>query len=861
MSFFPASVNKQTGVGASCLVCGAYKTVQSPALDPYGANTTGIMVIGEAPGPEEDRLGAPWQGRAGQYLRRELQSVGVCLAECVSLNAVNCFPHTDEKKVRKPTTHELDNCWHVKVKPALQQYNPSMVLVCGSAALGAVVGRRWQGSLGGIERWRGLCIPDREYKTWICPVFHPSFVLRMSDSLASSVFRSDLERAVACVGRPVPEYPEPGVEHIDRQVGDRLYDFCMQEKREGGLVSFDYETTGLKPYAPGHKILCIGVARESDRKVCVARVHTEEDLRGWVAVLKDGGIQKTAHNMKFEELWSREILGSEVRGWRWDSMLAAHVLDARRGHTGLKFQTYANFGVVDYIIDIERCLEVSTSHAHNDAERFMRGDGGKAVMEYCARDCYYQLMLAARQRRDIENHPVLSRGYALLHRGMLAFGHMERLGVRIDAEAWEKAVEKVEEMLAVEWANFQRTDLYQQWEREYGSGINVQSGAQMRRVLYERMGVEPVKTTPSGAGSTDEDSLSKLGLVGKGIEHILTMRKLRKVRETYLANWQGEAVGGEIHPFYNLHSVRTYRSSCDRPNFQNVPKHDQQAYSLCRGVIYPRIGHQFLEADYSGIEVRMAACITEDERLLNDVLTGDMHRDMAIELYRLQGLDKRDKGEAMLRQGAKNGFVFPQFYGDYWKSCVPLLLEWAARGSLRDGTPALQHLSDCRLVRLGENGQVVDAEAFALHVQSVERDFWERRYYRYGKWREDTWRAYNRNAEMVVPTGFLIRGMLSRNECLNAPIQAASFHLLLWSVCRIQERLFAAAMQTGVAGQVHDSVLLDVWPSEMEEVVGMVRNVMEQEVKQTWPWVTVPLEVEVEAYQLDGPWLGGETVV
>jgi hypothetical protein len=106
----------------------------------------------------------------------------------------------------------------------------------------------------------------------------------------------------------------------------------------------------------------------------------------------------------------------------------------------------------------------------------------------------------------------------------------------------------------------------------------------------------------------------------------------------------------------------------------------------CRRAIFPRPGHQILAVDFSAIEVRIACCYTEDEKLIYDTLHGDMHGDMAVELFKLDALDKKYPGEKNLRQGSKNGFVFPQFYGDYYGNCALNLLEWAKRGSLRDGT-------------------------------------------------------------------------------------------------------------------------------------------------------------------------------
>ena len=88
----------------SCVSCGLYKYVESPRMKPYGKFKKGIMVIGEAPGQEDDKKGKLWQGMTGKFLQRKYRQLGIDLFEdCVSLNAVNCRPVDDKGNNRAPT--------------------------------------------------------------------------------------------------------------------------------------------------------------------------------------------------------------------------------------------------------------------------------------------------------------------------------------------------------------------------------------------------------------------------------------------------------------------------------------------------------------------------------------------------------------------------------------------------------------------------------------------------------------------------------------------------------------------------------------------------------------------------------------
>lgn len=442
--------------------------------------------------------------------------------------------------------------------------------------------------------------------------------------------------------------------------------------------------------------------------------------------------------------------------------------------------------------------------------------------------------------------------YRLFHNGIQAFARAERQGMRIDLEYCEQAKQDLQDEIKQIEQELLQTKFVKHWQHIFQHRFNLRSDDQLGHMLYKVKKIDPPKTTKTGKGSTDYESLSQLDI--PEIEQIVKIRKLEKIKNTYLEQFIREQINGILHPVFNLHLVKSYRSSSDSPNFQNVPKRDEKAQQIVRQAIYPRKGHHLLEVDYSGIEVRIACCYTRDKKLIDDTIHGDMHKDMAMELYQLNSLDKSHPGEYNLRQGGKNGFVFPQFYGDYYGNCTPNLLSWAARGELKDGTPALHHLQQQGLIRLNEDGTVANYDRFERHVKEVEDQFWHERYRTFTQWKKRHWRDYQRNGYVDMLTGFRCSGVMKENQVINYVIQGAAFHCLLWSFIELDRLIQEEQLATRLIGQIHDSIVLDVPPDELDYIGRLVEWVMCEKLPSVWKWIIVPLEVDMDLSPVSGNW-------
>lgn len=450
--------------------------------------------------------------------------------------------------------------------------------------------------------------------------------------------------------------------------------------------------------------------------------------------------------------------------------------------------------------------------------------------------------------------PNTKEAYQLLHDGILALAEAESHGLKIDVKYIQKQKKKISKEIILLENKIYNSAFYKDWKKSAKKEPNIYSSQQLGNYLYKVKGVKIKKETATGEGSTDKETLRLLNI--PELETLLEIKELKKVRDTYLDQFEREQVNGEIHPFYHLHIAQTYRGSSSNPNFQNVPKRDKKAMQITRRAIKPRPGHQFLELDYSQLEVRIGACYSKDKKLIDDILHGDMHRDVAIDLFKIKNFDKSKPGHSTLRGAAKNGFVFPQFYGDYYENCaVNLAQNWCKlpKGKFKKGQGIEIEKGYTIADHFIDNG-IKSYRKFVATVQEAEHNFWNVRYKTHTKWKESIWRDYQSNGFITSKTGFTFQGIMKKNFVINYPVQSAAFHCLLWSLIEGTKALKREKMDSVIVGQIHDAIVFDVNPKELNKLIKIMNCIMCNDVRQYWPWIIVPLEIGAEICPVDGSW-------
>lgn len=403
------STTRPDGKVYSCVSCGLYKgDLDHPKLEPSGNFKKGILNIGEFTTSRDDKKGKAFQGKGSSKIYNIYRELGIDLEEdCLNVNAVRCYPYNHKSgKNRLPTPYEIQ-CCNILITKLIKEYKPKLIVLFGKIALESVIGHRWKGGLGSIDRWRGWVIPDQEYKCWVAPVFSPSY-LNLDNALAQPrelIWKQDMQRALKHLEIPFLKYKEPKITVLEKKDLKKL-----KSIKPMTLCAFDYETTGLKPHAKGHKIVSCSIADSEDHVYTFMLIdkkgkqYSKKVMKPLIDFLINPNISKVVQHMKFEENWSYEILGVRVQGWKHDTMYWTHLFDNRRNVTGAKFQAYVSFGIDDYSSDIKKYLEAKDANSLNTLVQYVSTSAGrKACLKYDAYDSILELRLAKLQMKRMND--------------------------------------------------------------------------------------------------------------------------------------------------------------------------------------------------------------------------------------------------------------------------------------------------------------------------------------------------------------------------------------------------------------------------------------------------------------------------
>ncbi len=399
------SKTRPSGKAFSCASCGLYKDINSPRMEPFGGYEKQIMVIGDMPTERDDRLGKPWQSVFGTMLRREFQRKQVDLEkDCLSTYALSCYA-LGRKEMTNPWTKEVQ-CCRRRVLQAIEQHKPKLVVLVGELALNSVIGSIWTKNLGTLNKWRGFTIPDRKYNTWICPIFHPSYIEEQNAQEYRTIWRQDIERALNMLDIPLTTYPDEKdsikIISTEKELISIFEDFLS--RKFPFPLAIDYETTGLKPHdTKNHRIVCMSMCSNPEDAIAFGMPKSKKGNRLLQEILQSDKIGKIAQNLKFEHTWTYNLLGYEVKNWTWDTMLATHTLDNRPDISGLKFQTYINFGVAGYDDEVSTYLRGADEKNSNSVNRVgdisVGSDLWNKLLLYCGMDSLFTYRLSTRQMR------------------------------------------------------------------------------------------------------------------------------------------------------------------------------------------------------------------------------------------------------------------------------------------------------------------------------------------------------------------------------------------------------------------------------------------------------------------------------
>ena len=804
-----------------CKAC-PLNTMVGGKMAPTGAKQPLVYILGEAPGADEVDAQEQFVGQSGQLLRSRIPE------EMEGKLRWNNVVRTRPPRNKTPERTEIE-CCRPSVVRDIEATKPKAIFGFGNVPL------NWISGFSVITGWRGRRMPVKvgNHVCWYYPMLHPSYLLRQrrgNSEIGSEderMFVKDLEVAFAEVtDLPEPTFHSPedaraGVEVLVKfgKEGKRLLERVLGEANQEKALGVDYETTCLRPYSKGAKILSAGISW-GDRSFAFPIDHPSaewtEDERDWVldtwfAFLRETKAIKVVHNLAFDLEWSGVHGGREqVRAGRWeDTSAQAAILDERRGKSkpgcfSLAFLVQQYFG-----FNLKKLSNVDRSNLSNtDLKR---------TLEYNAMDAKYHLLLWQEQRREIKAQG-LEYPYELALRRVPTVVLSQMKGVPVNQAEVKKLDAKYAARITKLEQDITELAVVKAFRKQEGRDFSPFSNPDVlgifNKMLHCRECVVVDKYTKKERLSTDESVLSKIKGKGEPLaKALLALRKANKAKSTYIDPLKtGSEIiypDGLIHAQFNTIFAETGRLSCNDPNLQNFPKRGAEAKEVRKPIQAPK-GHVILAVDYGQIEARVIAMFTKDKAFCKSLWERyDVHMEWAERIAR--AYPERIKGKQNLtdkkimkdfRTDVKNQWTFPLFFG---------------------ASP----MSAAGYLKIPENV-----------VRPLYREFWKQ-FAGVKDWQETQIDFYNKYGYVECLTGRRRRGPLSVNKVLNSPIQGTAAEIVMDAMCRLSE-LNDWELQPEI--NIHDDLTwVRVPEKKVEQIAEKIITVM---LDVPFDWVNVPITVE-----------------
>ena len=556
---------------------------------------------------------------------------------------------------------------------------------------------------------------------------------------------------------------------------------------------FDTETTGTD--AISAQIVGLSIALKEHEAWYVAMPKEKEGkqrmLEIFRPVFENPATLKIGQNIKYDML----ILGNygiRVEGPLFDTMIAHYLIQPELHHN------------MDYLAEIY--LGYKTVHIEELIGEKGRGQKNmadlspSAVYEYACEDADITLQLKSILEKELEKDGTtpLFRDVEMPLVSVLAY--MERNGAMIDPAALAETSRHFTERME----NLEK-EIYQE---AGGTPFNILSPKQVGDILFDRMKiVDKPKKTKTGQYVTSEDVLETLRAEHKIVDLILQYRGLKKLLGTYvdaLPQLVNPATG-KIHTSYNQTVTATGRLSSSNPNLQNIPVRDEDGKEVRKAFI-PEPGCKFFSADYSQIELRIMAHLSQDRNMIEDFKLGhDIHAATAAKVFHKK-IDDVTKSERSKAKTANFGIIY---------------------GISAFGLAQRMGVSRTEAKELIENYFKTYSGIKNYMDHSIE----EAR----AKGYIETILKRKRYLPDINSHNATVRGFAERNA-INAPIQGSAADIIKIAMIAIYRRFRQENIKSTMILQVHDELNFNVVPGEEEKV----QNIVIEEMQKAWP-MSVPL--------------------
>ena len=571
----------------------------------------------------------------------------------------------------------------------------------------------------------------------------------------------------------------------------------MQNLMKQTSVCFDTETTGINPLTA--ELVGIAFSWDAGKGFYIPFPEDKQEAQEIIEQLRpffeSEEIEKIGQNLKYD-IKVLDKYGVQVKGKFFDTMLAHYLINPDMRHNmDVLSETYLNYTPVSI-------TELIGKKGKNQLS--MRDVPLDKQTEYAVEDADVTLQLAQHFRpelveaktEDLFNNIEIP----LLH----VLADMELEGINLD----EAFLNSLSDDLTNDIKNLEEK-IY----KDAGEEFNIGSPKQLGEILFDKMKlVDKPKKTKTGQYSTAEDVLSYLAKDHEIIQNVLDYRGLSKLKSTYVDALpeQVEPSTGRVHTDYMQTVAATGRLSSNNPNLQNIPIRTERGRQVRKAFIPRDENYILLAADYSQIELRIIAALSEETTMIEAFKNGeDIHASTASKVFNVPI-------EAVTREQRSNAKTvnFGIIYGvsafglsnqtDLSRSEAKELID-----TYYKTYPKLRNYM----------GEQVDFARDNGYVQTV---LGRRRY-----------------LKDINGSNAIVRGAAERNA-VNAPIQGSAADIIKIAMINIHKKLAEGGYKSKMLLQVHDELVFDVYKPELEELKPLIKSEMENAYR-----LSVPLDVEL----------------
>jgi len=623
-------------------------------------------------------------------------------------------------------------------------------------------------------------------------------VAQLFRELEFSSLLSKLPDAMAAEENPAPSVAQVGVERDYRVVVDSEgLNEVISILSNAKTFTFDVETTGLDARQAG--LVGISLSPEPGKAWYLPVGHSageqlplEQVIASLKPVLEDAGVIKVAHNGKFDmTVLSR--YGLDVDGLGFDSMVAAHLLGEKA--IGLKTLAFSKLGVeMTPISDLIGSGKKQISMAWVDISK---------VAEYACADADVTCRLSRLLETELKEQDLWKLFIEVEMPLLPVLLRMESIGIALDTAKFRE----MSWILGGEMARLEG-EIY----NSVGHRFNVNSTQQLGAVLYGELNLPRTKKTKSGY-STEASVLEGLKGTHSVIELLLEYRQLTKLKSTYIDALPAliDPDTGRVHTSFNQTGTTTGRLSSSDPNLQNIPVRTREGREVRRCFVAEKESSLLLAADYSQIDLRALAHLSQDP-----VLTAAFENDEdihAITASQVFGVSIAEVTPDMRRVAKTVNFGVVYGMSGY---------------GLQQATELSRDEASQFIKAYFEKYQGVRAYLDATKQQAAEKGYVQ------------TLLGRRRYIPEINSSNPQVR-MAAERMAINMPVQGTSADIIKVAMINLQRELDRQGLEARMILQVHDELLFELPQAEIEKLQKLVLGIMPRALA-----LSVPLNVDVK---------------